>query len=221
MDLFIENFFNIKIMSEAFPFLVRGLKTTLLLCVIVIPLGLIGGLLVALLTNIKIKCIFYILIFIIDFFRAVPPLVLLIFIYSGLPFAGIELSPLLAVCLSFFLNNSAYYAEIFRAGIESIGAGQMHAARSTGLNYFQSMIYVILPQSIRNVLPDLVSNSLEVAKLTSIASVVALQELLYSADMARSITYNSSPIILAAAMYLVMLWPVVRILSRLEHHVAK
>jgi len=221
MDLFIENFFNIKIMSEAFPFLVRGLKTTLLLCVIVIPLGLIGGLLVALLTNIKIKFIFYILIFIIDFFRAVPPLVLLIFIYSGLPFAGIELSPLLAVCLSFFLNNSAYYAEIFRAGIESIGAGQMHAARSTGLNYFQSMIYVILPQSIRNVLPDLVSNSLEVAKLTSIASVVALQELLYSADMARSITYNSSPIILAAAMYLVMLWPVVRILSRLEHHVAK
>ena len=175
MDLLIENFFNIKIMSEAFPFLVRGLKTTLLLCVIVIPLGLIGGLMVALLTNIKIKIIFYTLIFVIDFFRAVPPLVLLIFIYSGLPFAGVELSPLLAVCLSFFLNNSAYYAEIFRAGIDSIGAGQMHAARSTGLNYIQSMIYVVLPQAIRNVLPDLLSNSLEVAKLTSIASVVALQ----------------------------------------------
>jgi len=221
MDLLIENFFNIKIMSEAFPFLVRGLKTTLLLCVIVIPLGLIGGLMVALLTNIKIKIIFYTLIFVIDFFRAVPPLVLLIFIYSGLPFAGVELSPLLAVCLSFFLNNSAYYAEIFRAGIDSIGAGQMHAARSTGLNYIQSMIYVVLPQAIRNVLPDLLSNSLEVAKLTSIASVVALQELLYSADMARSITYNSSPIILAAGMYLVMLWPIVRILSRLEHQVAK
>ena len=71
MDLLIENFFNIKIMSEAFPFLVRGLKTTLLLCVIVIPLGLIGGLLVALLTNIKIKIIYYTLIFVIDFFRAV------------------------------------------------------------------------------------------------------------------------------------------------------
>ena len=221
MDLLIENFFNIKIMSEAFPFLVRGLKTTLLLCVIVIPLGLIGGLLVALLTKIKIKIIYYTLIFVIDFFRAVPPLVLLIFIYSGLPFAGVELSPLLAVCLSFFLNNSAYYAEIFRAGIDSIGVGQMQAARSTGLNYIQSMIYVILPQSIRNVLPDLLSNSLEVAKLTSIASVVALQELLYSADMARSITYNSSPIILAAGMYLVMLWPVVRILSRLEHRVTE
>ena len=97
----------------------------------------------------------------------------------------------------------------------------MHAARSTGLNYILSMVYVILPQSIRNVLPDLLSNSLEIAKLTSIASVVALQELLYSADMARSITYNSSPIILAAGMYLVILWPVVRILSRLEHRVTK
>jgi polar amino acid transport system permease protein len=221
MESLIENFFNIKIMTDAFPFLVRGLKTTLLLCIIVIPLGLVGGLIVALLTNVKIKIIYYTLIFIIDFFRAVPPLVLLIFIYSGLPFAGIELSPLLAVCFSFFLNNSAYYAEIFRAGIESIGTGQMHAARSTGLNYIQSMIYIILPQSIRNVLPDLLSNSLEVAKLTSIASVVALQELLYSADMARSITYNSSPIILAAGMYLFLLWPFVRILSRLEHSIAK
>ena len=221
MESLIENFFNINIMTEAFPLLLRGLRTTILLCVIVIPLGLIGCLFVALLTNIKIKIFYYFVISAIDFFRAVPPLVLLIFIYSGLPFAGIELSPLVAVCLSFFLNNSAYYAEIFRAGIESIGTGQMHAARSTGLNHIKSMIYIILPQSIRNVLPDLLSNSLEVAKLTSIASVVALQELLYSADMARSISYNSSPIVLAAGMYLIMLWPVVRILSRLEHRVGR
>ena len=143
MESLIENFFNINIMTEAFPLLLRGLRTTILLCVIVIPLGLIGGLFVALLTNIKIKIFYYFVISAIDFFRAVPPLVLLIFIYSGLPFAGIELSPLVAVCLSFFLNNSAYYAEIFRAGIESIGTGQMHAARSTGLNHIKSMIYII------------------------------------------------------------------------------
>jgi polar amino acid transport system permease protein len=155
----------------------------------------------------------------VDFFRAVPPLVLLIFIYSGLPFAGINIPPFAAVCLGFMLNNSAYYAEIYRAGIESIGAGQMEAARSTGLNNTQSMIYVILPQATRNVLPDLLSNTIEVVKLTSIASVVAMQELLYSADMARSLTYNSSPIVLAAGIYLIILWPVVRLLSRLEHRV--
>ena len=219
MDAIIQNFFNIPIMTEAFPFLMRGLGTTALLCLAVIPLGLIGGLVLALMMGTKTRLYKWALICFVDFFRAVPPLVLLIFIYSGLPFAGINIPPFAAVCLGFMLNNSAYYAEIYRAGIESIGAGQMEAARSTGLNNTQSMIYVILPQATRNVLPDLLSNTIEVVKLTSIASVVAMQELLYSADMARSLTYNSSPIVLAAGIYLIILWPVVRLLSRLEHRV--
>jgi polar amino acid transport system permease protein len=79
------------------------------------------------------------------------------------------------------------------------------------------MAYVVIPQAVRNVLPDLVSNTVEVVKLTSLASVVALPEMLYSADMARSLTYNSSPIVLAALVYLALLWPVVRLMSRLEH----
>ena len=219
MDAIIQNFFNIPIMTEAFPFLMRGLGTTALLCLAVIPLGLIGGLVLALMMGTKNRLYKWALICFVDFFRAVPPLVLLIFIYSGLPFAGINIPPFAAVCLGFMLNNSAYYAEIYRAGIESIGAGQMEAARSTGLNNTQSMIYVISPQATRNVLPDLLSNTIEVVKLTSIASVVAMQELLYSADMARSLTYNSSPIVLAAGIYLIILWPVVRLLSRLEHRV--
>lgn len=219
MELFILSFFNFEIMSDALPLLLRGLKTTALLCLAVIPLGLAGGLLVALMARTKIKPLRYAIICLVDLFRAIPPLVLLIFIYSGLPFAGIEMSPFVAVCFGFLLNNSAYYAEIYRAGIESIGDGQMEAARSTGLTSLQAMVYVILPQAIRNVLPDLLSNTIEVVKLTSIASVVALPELLYSADMARSLTYNSSPIVLAAGIYLIILWPIVRLLSRLEHRV--
>lgn len=219
MDLIIENFFNLEIMRQAFPLLLRGLGTTALLCLAVIPLGLAGGLIVALVARTRIRVLRFAVICLIDFFRAVPPLVLLIFIYSGLPFAGIEMSPFVAVCFGFLLNNSAYYAEIYRAGIESIGAGQMEAARSTGLSSAQAMVYVVLPQAIRNVLPDLLNNTIEVVKLTSIASVVALQELLYSADMARSITYNSSPIVLAAGLYLLFLWPTVRMLSHFEHRV--
>jgi polar amino acid transport system permease protein len=156
----------------------------------------------------------------IDFFRAVPPLVLLIFIYSGLPFAGVRPSPLTAVAVAFFLNTASYYGEIYRAGIESVGKGQWDAARSTGLKGYQTLAYVVLPQAVRNVLPDLVSNTVEVVKLTSIASVVALPELLYSADMARSVTFNNSPIVLAAVIYLVMLWPIVRLVSRLERRMA-
>ena len=133
---------------------------------------------------------------------------------------GVEMEALTAVAVAFFLNTSSYYGEIYRAGIESVGRGQWDAARSTGLSAFQTLGSVVLPQAIRNVLPDLVSNTVEVVKLTSIASVVALPEMLYSADMARSVTFNASPIVLAAAIYLVMLWPVVRLISRLERRMA-
>ena len=221
MEMLIYNFFNLEIMAEAYPLLLRGAGQTLLLCLAVIPLGLLGGLLVALAARTRRRVLRYAVIAFIDLFRAVPPLVLLIFVYAGLPFAGLDISPFAAVCIAFLLNNSAYFAEIFRAGIESIGAGQTEAARSTGLGPLQTMAYGVLPQATRNVLPDLLSNSIEVVKMTSIASVVSFQELLYSADMARSLTYNSSPLVMAAVMYLALLWPVVRILSRMEHRVGQ
>jgi len=220
MDALLQQFFNLEIMARALPLVLTGLRQTIVLCLVVIPLGLAGGLLFALLSLSRAHAVRWAMVVAIDFFRAIPPLVLLIFIYSGLPFAGIRLSPLAAVAIAFFLNTSSYYGEIYRAGIESIGRGQWDAARSTGLKPAQALTYVVLPQAVRNVLPDLVSNTVEVVKLTSIASVVALPELLYSADMARSLTFNTSPIVLAAAIYLVMLWPVVRLVSRLERRVA-
>jgi polar amino acid transport system permease protein len=219
MELLLHTFFNFEIMAKALPLVWRGFQMTLLLCAIVIPLGLAGGLVVALLGGARNRLVRWTVIAYVDVFRALPPLVLLIFVYAGLPFAGIELSPLAAVCTAFLLNTSSYYGEIFRAGIESIPRGQMEAARSTGLGHLQAMTHVIVPQATRNVLPDLISNTLEVAKLTSLASVVAFQELLYSAEMARSITYNASPIVLAAAFYLVLLWPLVRLLSRFERRI--
>ena len=217
MELLIESFFNLEIMVQAFPTVLRGFGMTLLLCLVVIPVGGLGGLALAMLSGIRNPLVRWPVIAYVDFFRAFPPLVLLIFIHAGLPYAGIDLSPFTAVVLAFLLNTSSYYGEIFRAGIESVGYGQTEAARSTGLGRLQAMVYVVVPQATRNVLPDLVSNTLEVAKLTSLAAVVALPELLYAADMARSITYNSSPVILAGAMYLILLWPVVRLLSRMEH----
>jgi polar amino acid transport system permease protein len=220
MDALVQQFFNLAIMERALPLVLMGLKQTVILCLVVIPLGLAGGLAFALISLARTRVLRWIAIAGLDFFRAIPPLVLLIFVYSGLPFAGFRPSPLAAVAIAFFLNTSAYYGEIYRAGVESIGAGQWDAARSTGLKFHQTLAYVVLPQAIRNVLPDLVSNTVEVVKLTSIASVVALPELLYSADMARSVTFNSSPIVLAAAIYLVMLWPIVRLVSMLERRIA-
>jgi polar amino acid transport system permease protein len=220
MEAIGQQFFNLAIMQQALPLLLAGLRQTILLCLVVIPLGLAGGLTFALLSGAPLRAVRWAAVVGIDFFRAVPPLVLLIFVYSGLPFAGLRPSPLAAVAIAFFLNTSSYYGEIYRAGIESIGRGQWDAARSSGLSGLQTLAYVVLPQAVRNVLPDLVSNTVEVVKLTSLASVVALPELLYSADMARAVTFNSSPIVLAAAIYLVMLWPLVRLVSRLERRMA-
>jgi polar amino acid transport system permease protein len=220
MEAFRQQFLNVEIMLQAWPIILQGLQMTLLLCLAVIPLGLIGGLLVAMASLSRSRALRWTVRGFNDLFRALPPLVVLILLYSGLPFAGIRLSPFAAVCLAFLLNNSSFYGEIYRAGIESIGRGQWEAARSTGLNSRQTFTSVILPQAVRNVVPDLVSNTVEVVKLTSIASVVSFTELLYAADMARSVTFNTSPIVLAALIYLAILWPVVRLMSRLEHRVA-
>src|SRR3712207_6685544 len=195
---FVLAFFSLDILRQAWPILLSGLVQTLLLSAMVVPLGLGGGVMLALLSTARSRLVRWPLMAWVDVFRALPPLVLLVFVYAGLPFAGIEVTAWTAVAIGFFLNTGAYYGEILRAGIESVPTGQMEAARSTGLSRGQAMAYVILPQAVRNVLPDLISNTLEVVKLTSIASVVALPELLFQARQAQSGTYNATPIVAAA-----------------------
>ena len=216
MENFIDAFFNIDIMRQATPLLLKGAWVTLQLCAVVIFLGLFGGLGLALLASSKSALLRLPSFLFIDIFRAIPPLILLILIYAGLPFVGVRVPPFVAVCIAFLLNNSAYFAEIFRSGIKAIPKGQMEAARATGLSPAQTQAWVILPQAIRNVLPDLLSNVVEIVKLTSIASVVSLSELLYTANMARAVTYNSSPLVMAAGLYLLLLWPLVRVISRFQ-----
>ncbi len=217
VEAMIQTFFNPEIIAAAWPIIVAGLLNTILLSLIVVPLGLFGGLILALLASVRHPLVRWPLMAWVDFFRAFPPLVLLVLLFAGLPFAGLELGGFACVAIAFFLNTGAYYGEIFRAGIDSVPAGQVEAARSTGLSRLQAMGYIVLPQAVRNVLPDLLSNTLEVVKLTSLGSVVAVPELLYQARQAQSLTYNPTPIVVAAVIYFLMLWPLVRLLSRLEN----
>jgi polar amino acid transport system permease protein len=216
MDEFLTNFANLSILRAAAPILLAGLGTTILLSLITVPLGLAGGLGLALLSRVRAPAIRWALRAWVDVFRAFPPLVLLILLYAGLPFAGIELGGIGCVAIAFLLNTSAYYGEVLRAGIESVPAGQIEAARATGLGLFWTMIAIVLPQAVRTVLPDLVSNTLEVVKLTSLGSVVAAPELLFQARQAQSLTYNPTPIVACAVLYLILLLPLVRLLSILE-----
>jgi polar amino acid transport system permease protein len=216
MDAIIHEFFNLSVMARVAPLMLRGLGETLLLCVILVPIGLVGGLGTMLMATSRNRFARAVAIVFVDLFRSFPPLVLLIFVYSGLPFAGIRLAPLAAICVAFWLNASSYYGEIYRAGVLSVPRGQIEAARSTGLTAGQAFLYVTLPQAVRNVLPELLSNTVELVKLTTLASVISAPELLHSADLARSLTYNSSPLILAALIYLILLWPVVRVIRGME-----
>jgi len=217
MEDIVQYFFNWAILNEAVPYMVAGLWTTVKLSIWVIPMGVVSGLLLAVMGFVvRNRLIRAALVVYIDIFRAFPPLVLLIFIYTGLPYMGVHLSPLACVALGFMLNNSSYFGEIFRAGLESVPRGQMEAARSTGLSRYQSLAYVEIPQAVRNVFPDLVSNMIEVVKLTTIASAVSVPDMLYAARTTQSMLYNPTPIVLAALVYLALLWPFVILLNRLE-----
>jgi polar amino acid transport system permease protein len=214
---FLDAFLNLEIAAAAAPILWLGFKQTLLLAALTVPLGLLAGFIFAMLSTRREPWLRWPLMAFIDVFRAIPPLVLLVLLYAGLPFAGLDLGAWGAVAVAFLLNTGAYYAEILRAGIESVPRGQAEAARALGLHRWHVWVFVVLPQAVRNVLPDLIGNTLEVVKLTSIASVVALPELLFQARQAQSVTFNATPIVVAAVAYFVLLWPFVRLLSRLEN----
>src|SRR5258705_13857652 len=135
----LQTFFNLDIIGAAWRIILAGLGNTVLLSLVVVPLGLFGGLVLSLLAGVRAPWVRWPLMVWVDFFRAFPPLVLLIFLFAGLPFAGLELGGFGCVCIAFFLNTGAYYGEILRAGIESVPAGQIDARPSTGLGRRQTM----------------------------------------------------------------------------------
>ncbi|MDS7593940.1 amino acid ABC transporter permease [Agrobacterium tumefaciens] len=212
----IEQFFNLDIMRQALPYLMSGLMITLLLTAVLAPVGFVIGLGLALLSEARSPILRWIVRTWANVFRTMPPLVLIIVTFSALPFLGVRLPAIMCAIIALLLNNTAYYCEIIRAGLGSVSSGQMEAARSTGLGYKDSLRYVVLPQALRNVLPDLASNTIEVVKATSLASIVGVYDLLYSASTIRSVTFNTSSLTLAAIIYLVILLPAVRLSGRLE-----
>lgn len=220
MSDLIDAFMNLEILRQVAPLLVEGFWMTLKLTAVTLPLSLLVGGLIAVSQDVHSPILRGLIVAYVDVMRAFPPLVLLIFIFYGLPMLGANLSEFSAAVLALVLNGSSYFAEIFRAGLESVPKGQREAARSTGMSWGQSTAYVVMPQGVRNVLPDLVSNTVELAKQTSIASVVALQELLRSAQIAQGLTYNATPLVVAALVYFILFWPFVRMISRLQNNPA-
>lgn len=221
MNDLMNAFLNLEILKQVAPLLLEGFWMTLKLAAVALPLSLVLGAAIAVAQDVESRLIRGLIVIYVDVMRAFPPLVLLIFIFYGLPMTGIHLGEFLAAVLALVLNGSSYFSEILRAGLDSVPKGQREAARSTGMSWSQSTAYVVMPQGARNVLPDLVSNTVELAKQTSIASVVALQELLRSAQIAQGLTYNATPLVVAALVYFLLFWPFVRLISRLQNDSAR
>jgi polar amino acid transport system permease protein len=216
MNELIENFANYDSLLMIYPLLLQGIKLSFLLAIVALPLAWAAGLLIAVLYSFERRWLRGLLLVWIDLFRSFPVVVLLVLIYFGLPFFGLKLGGFTAVVLALVLNNSGYFGEIFRAGINSVPKGQREAARALGFKPVRMTLMIILPQAIRNVLAPLASNSLELIKTTSIASMVALPELLRSARVAQEQTYNPTPLIAASLVFFVLLWPLARWVARLE-----
>jgi polar amino acid transport system permease protein len=216
-----QTFFNLDILAQALPALLRGLITTVVLGVGGILFGTAGGLLVALLRLFAPQPVRAIAVIYVDIFRAAPILVVLILIYYALPFLDIRFSSWTSALMALSIVMAAYQAEVFRAGIEAVPKGQFEAASALGLPFAYVLLKVVLPQAIRIVIPPTASNFVSLFKDTSLASVVALPELLKEANDAQALYANPSPLIGAAIVYLALLWPMVRVVTWLENRAKK
>jgi polar amino acid transport system permease protein len=220
MDL-LDTFFNVPILIRTFPLLLSGLVVTIQIGATSIVAGLALGLFLALVRLYGPRTVVLLARLYIDIFRSIPLLVLLIVVYYALPFVGIRLSPFLSAVVALTLVSGAYTAEIFRAGIEAIPAGQFEASRALGLGYRHMMVDVILPQAVKIVVPPLTNNCINVMKDTALASVVAMPDLLKQATQAQALAANPSPLIGAALIYLAFLWPLVALVSRFERRMGQ
>ncbi len=208
-DRFTDIFFNARVMAKYWPDIVSGLFVTIALAAAIVATGLVCGLVLALLRSLGVRPLNWLIIFVVDLFRALPPLVIIVLIYFGLPALDIAPSGFVSTWASLSLVLMAFSEEIFWAGITAIPRGQWEAARSTGLSFSQTMTNVVLPQALRITIPPLTNRTIAITKGTALGSVVAVSEILGQASSAVSNSYNPSPLTLGAAAYLVLFLPVV------------
>jgi His/Glu/Gln/Arg/opine family amino acid ABC transporter permease subunit len=180
----IEGLTNLK-------FLLSGLTTTIFISVISIIISMILGFVIAVPSLAKSKFLTYINISYVEIVRAIPLLVLILWIYYGLPImTGISFSPFVSGIIALAISESAFQAEIFRAGINSIKKAQWEAGSSLGLNFFKRLRLVILPQAIKNILPALGNQFVYVLKMSSLVSIIGIGDLTRKANELVVSTYR-------------------------------
>ena len=221
IDSFKQNFIE----ADRWKYLFNGLMTTLFITFFAVILGLLLGFLVAVIRSTYLKtkkllipdliCRVYLTVI-----RGTPVVVQLLIIYFVI-FGSVNISKILVAILAFGINSGAYVAEIVRGGIMSIDNGQFEAGRSLGLSYRQTMIYIILPQALKTVLPALANEAIVLLKETSVAGYIAIADLTKGGDIIRSQTFSPFlPLISVAVIYLVLVMFLTSLVTRLERRLA-
>lgn len=186
------------------PELWTGAKITLSLFAITLLLSIPLGLVLALLRLSGIRALDYIVNFYIWVMRGTPLMLQIFFIYFALPAVNILLPAYTTAVVAFVLNYAAYFAEIFRAGIQGVGKGQYEAAKTLGMNYGQTMRRIVLPQMWKKILPPLSNETITLVKDTSLVYVLALQDVMRVTYQLVQREFNLMPFFVAAAFYLIM-----------------
>jgi polar amino acid transport system permease protein len=212
-----ETLLDFPLVFENIDTLLQAFLVTVSLALLAEVLGIVLGLVLALMKIGRSRILSAPAQVYIDVFRGTPLLIQIIFIYFATPNLGIRIESLFfAGLVALTLNSAAYVAEIFRAGIQSIDKGQMEAGRASGLTYAQTMRFIIVPQAFRRVIPPLTNEFVMLIKDTSIVSVIGLEELLRSARVLQSATANSTPLVAAALFYLAICLPLIYLANGLE-----
>lgn len=218
---FILNF----ITDDRWMSLLRGLVVTLKITFFAVILGFVLGFSVAIVRDVyentkKLKVLNFLCNVYLTVIRGTPVVVQLLIIYFVI-FSSIKIDKSIAAVLAFGINSGAYQAEIFRSGINSIPKGQMEAGRSLGFSYRQTMVNIIMPQAIKNVLPTLGNEFIVLMKETSVAGYIALEDLTKAGDIIRSRTYSAMmPFLAVALLYLIMVMFFSHLLKMFERRLA-
>ncbi|MEJ2632908.1 MAG: amino acid ABC transporter permease [Acidihalobacter sp.] len=213
-----NRYFSWELLREVYPVLVRGAFVSIELLVSCFATAVILGLLIALLRRldnkaIKVFCIMYI-----ELCRNSPVLIVLIWFFYAFPMLlGVQLSAFMAAYIGLSLNSSAYCAEIFRGGIDSVDHGQWEGGRALGMKAKDIMRRIILPQVVRRMVPAFTNRAIELGKETSLASVIAVHDLMYQGRLLSATYYRPFEFFtVIAIIYFVIIYPVSLLSSKLE-----
>ena len=218
---FLGMFFKPQLIVTSLFSLLPGWFVCLGIVIASYPFAVVLGLVFALMKVSRFKLLRAIAIVYINVLRGTPLFLQIYIVFFGLPMMNINIDNVILGIIVMAVNSSAYLAEIFRAGIESIPAGQYEAASSLGMGHLQTMVNIILPQTVRRVIPTVTSDFITAFKDTSLLSSVGVMELMMFSKNLTSITGNMTPYVTAGIFYLIVTLPLIKVVTVIEKRIAR